>query len=149
MPRRRVQALALLLASLLTYGAAARATAAPAASRDVLSGRWLVTQTCLTLCSGRRSFTEIVHHRAGDVYVGTGGEAQTLYQIGSQVLIHAPGNAVLLTIRRPRQLMSGQGVTTEGATLDVTWRCVAPARAAVGGSGAAPSSISAAKPASV
>lgn len=145
MLRRRVQALALLLASLLTYGAAAPAAAAPAAPHDILSGRWLVNQTCLTLCTGHRGFTEIVHHRAGSVYVGTGGEAQTLYQLGSQVLIHAPGNAVLLTIRRPRQLMTGQGITTDGATLNVTWRCVAPARASAGGSGAAPSGISAAK----
>jgi hypothetical protein len=125
---RRASALALLVVPAmmtLAFGAAAPVTAAPAALHDVLSGRWLVSHTCLTLCKGSQHFSEVIRHRAGDVYVGTGGEAETLYQMGSQVLVHAPDNSVVLSIRQPRRFMTGQGITSSGATFSVTWRCVA------------------------
>lgn len=104
--------------------------AAPTGPRDVISGRWLVSHHCLAFCTGGRQFVEVVHHRAGNVYVGVGGEAQVLYLLGTQVLVHAPKDSVLLTLRQPGLLMSGVGVEADGATINVTWRCLTPHAAA-------------------
>ncbi len=128
MSHRHAPALAMLVVPamlILACCAAAPVAAAPAAPHDVLSGRWVVSHVCLTLCKGSERFSEAIRHREGSVYMGTGGEAEVLYQMGSQVLVHAPDNSVVLTIRQPRQFMTGQGVTSTGATFSVTWRCVA------------------------
>lgn len=109
---------------------------------DVLSGRWQVSHLCLSGCTGTRRFSEIIHRRAGAVYSGTGGEVEVLDKLGSQVLVHAADNAVVLTIRQPRRLMTGHGVAANGATFSVTWQCTGakPAGGTTVGSGLAPRS---------
>lgn len=146
MLRRRTRTLAALLAPAVTVlmcSAPLPAAAAPSTAHDILSGRWQISHTCLSGCTGRQQFDEVIRHRAGNVYAGRGGEPEMLYQLGSRVLVHAPSNSVLLTVRQPRILMSGVGITADGATFDVTWRCAGKATTTGAGSGAATAGISA------
>lgn len=142
MLHRRGPALAALLLPAMFVSPWRPAAGAMAAPGDVLSGQWQVSHQCLSGCTGTRRFSEIVRRRAGAVYSGTGGEVEVLDKLGSQVLVHAPDNAVVLTIRQPRRLMTGHGVTASGATFSVTWECVGakPAGGATAGSGLAPRS---------
>lgn len=128
----------------LVAGTAAPANAAPA--RDILSGTWRVSRTCLTVCVSPPPVLKVVHHLDGDVYATNSQPPQMLLRMGMQVLVHGPKDSLLLNIRNPGRLMSGSGVGADGSTFTTTWRCVAP-RAATTVPGATGALFSAARPA--
>jgi hypothetical protein len=100
--------------------------AAPAPLGDVLSGRWKVSRSCLTICTSPPPSVKTVHRVKGSVYTTDGQPPQYLYQLGRQVLVHGPKDSLLLTLDPHGRLMTGDGVGADGSTFKTTWRCVSP-----------------------